>query len=163
MQEEIEQKTVTLSINATKFTGRVLKAAVSKYLAHRRNKKLDKQRQKQAEGDVIPHGKQKVKDLIAQNAGVSSIDVSDKDMRGFERIARKYGVDYAVKKVKGQNKYLVFFKARDADAITGALTEFADKKQRQQNRPSVRKVLRRLRSMMPTRDPERNRREERSR
>ena len=40
MQEEVENRTLTLTVNATKFTGRVLKAALSKYLAHRKNKKL---------------------------------------------------------------------------------------------------------------------------
>ena len=164
MQEEIEQKTMTLSINATKFSGRVLKAAVSKFLAHRRNKKLEKQHEKQAKGDVVPHGKQKVKDLIGQNQGVSNVDVSDKDMKGFDRIARKYGVDYAVKHIKGQNKYLVFFKSRDADAITGALTEFADKKDRQKDRPSLRKALHRMRILAQRQTPPvRNQHQERSR
>ena len=164
MQEEVEQKTMTLSINATKFSGRVLKAAVSKYLAHRRNSKTEKKHEKQSYQDVIPHGKQKMKDLIGQNQGVSNIDVSDKDMKGFERIARKYGVDYAVKRVKGQNKYLVFFKSRDADAITGALTEFADKKQRQQNRPSLRKMLQKMKLRAQHQAPPvRNQHQERSR
>ena len=100
---------MTLSINATKFSGRVLKAAITKYLAHRSAKKHERQREK---ADVIPHGKQKVKELIGQNAGVANVDIKDEDLKGFERIARKYGVDYAVKRVKGQNKYLVFFKSR---------------------------------------------------
>lgn len=157
MQEEIEQKTMTLSINATKFSGRVLKAAITKYLAHRRDKKHTHQ-------DVIPHGKQKMKDLVGQNQGVSNIDVSDKDMKGFERIARKYGVDYAVKQVKGQNKYLVFFKSRDADAITGALTEFADQKERQKNRPSLRKALHRMKILAQHQSPPvKNQHQERSR
>lgn len=38
MQEEVENRTLTLGINTTKFTGRVLKAALSKYLAHRKEK-----------------------------------------------------------------------------------------------------------------------------
>ena len=159
MQEEIVQRTENLAVNTTKLSARVLLKAIRWYLAHRKNKKLEKE----ALANQPKHGKQTVKELIGQDAGVSTIDVAKTGLKDFQKVARKYGVDYAVKKVKGQNKYLVFFKARDADAITGALTEFADKKQRQQNRPSVRKVLRRLRSMMPTRDPERNRREERSR
>ena len=74
-------------------------------VAHRSAKKHERQREKT---DVIPHGKQKVKELIGQNAGVANVDIKDEDLKGFERIARKYGVDYAVKRVKGQNKYLVF-------------------------------------------------------
>ena len=46
MQEEIENKSITLIINCTKFTGRVLKSAISKYLAYRsvkhREKKMDR-------------------------------------------------------------------------------------------------------------------------
>ena len=94
---------------------------------------------------MVPHGKQKVKELIGQNAGVANVDVKDEDLKGFERIARKYGVDYAVKRVKGQDKYLVFFKSRDADAITSALTEYTQKKTRDQNRPSLRKMLNKMR------------------
>lgn len=39
MQEEVENRTVTLVISSTKLTGRMLKSAISKYLAHRRARK----------------------------------------------------------------------------------------------------------------------------
>ena len=42
MQEEVESRTLTLIINGSKLTGRTLKSAMSQYLAHRRNKKLDR-------------------------------------------------------------------------------------------------------------------------
>ena len=152
---------MTLSIDATKFSGKVLKAAISKYLEHRKNVKADKKHAQQTQGGVIPRGKQKLKDLIGQNVSVSTVNVSDKDMRGFDRIARKYGVDYAVRKVKGQNRYLVFFKSRDAGAITSALTEYSARKWRQQSRPSLRKVLRRLRAAIQrTTPPVRNQHQE---
>ena len=41
MQEEVENRTLTLVVSGTKFTGRLFKAAISKYMAHRREKKLD--------------------------------------------------------------------------------------------------------------------------
>ena len=41
-----------------------------------------------------------MKQLIGQNQGVSTIESNDPEIKNFERIARKYGVDYAVKKVK---------------------------------------------------------------
>ena len=40
MQEEVENRTLTLVVSGTKFTGRLFKAAISKYMAHRREKKL---------------------------------------------------------------------------------------------------------------------------
>lgn len=43
-------------------------------------------------------GKQTVKQLIGQNQGVSNLEITDPSIREFEKIARKYGVDYAVKK-----------------------------------------------------------------
>ena len=58
MQEEVENKTLTLIVSGTKFTGRLLKAAISKYAAHRRNVKLDKQRRR--ETPVVHRGRQTV-------------------------------------------------------------------------------------------------------
>ncbi len=135
MQEEVENRTVTLAINGTKFSAGLLKSAIAKFLAHRKE---------------IPHGRQSVKQLIGQNQGVSSIEVSDSSMRDFDRVARKYGVDYAVRRDRSAcpPKFLVFFKARDADAITAAFNEYAgDKlKNRRKSRGRVRpSVLRRLR------------------
>lgn len=96
MQEEVENRTLTLVVSGTKFTGRLFKAAISKYMAHRREKKLNKQRGR--DSPVTPKGKQTVKQLIGQNQGVSNIEINDPSIRDFERIARKYGVDYAVKR-----------------------------------------------------------------
>ena len=60
MQEEVDSRTVALSIRAAKFTGRLFKAAIGKYMAHRKEKKLQKAR----DGPVKPCGKQTVKQLI---------------------------------------------------------------------------------------------------
>lgn len=120
MQEEIENRTVALSITAVKFTGNVLKTAISKYMQHLNQKSHD--------SSVKPQGKQSVKELVGQNQGVTNIEI-DKDIGQFDRIARKYGVDYAVKKVhdESKTKYLVFFKGRDTDAITSAFKEYTQK------------------------------------
>ena len=128
MQEEVENRTLTLVVNGTKFTGRLFKAAITKYLAHRKEKKLNKQRSRDA--PVKPQGKQTVKQLIGQNQGVSNIEITDPSIKEFEKIARKYGVDYAVKKDRSTSppKYLIFFKGRDADALTAAFTEYTGKK-----------------------------------
>ena len=140
MQEEVENRTLTLVVSGTKFTGRLMKAAITKYLAHRKEKKL--QKQKSRDTPVIPHGKQTVKQLIGQNQGVSNIEITDPSIKEFEKIARKYGVDYAVKKDRSSSppKYLIFFKGRDADALTAAFTEYTGKKVRKaekSERPSV--------------------------
>ena len=75
MQEEVENRTLTLVVSGTKLTGRLFKAAIAKYMAYRKEKKLQKQRSRDA--PVIPHGKQTVKQLIGQNQGVSNIEITD--------------------------------------------------------------------------------------
>ena len=125
MQEEVENRAVTLVISATKLTGRLLKAAILKYLASRKEKRLQKARA----APEKPTGKQTVKQLIGQNQGVSNIEITDSNIKSFERVARKYGVDFAVKKDRSVSppKYLVFFKGRDADALTAAFREYTAK------------------------------------
>ena len=61
MQEEVENKTLTLMVNGTRFTGRMFKAAIAKYMAHRREVKHQKQQKR--DSPVIPHGKQTVKQI----------------------------------------------------------------------------------------------------
>ena len=140
MQEEVENRTLTLVVSGTKFTGRLLKAAITKYLAHRKEKKL--QKQKSRDTPVIPHGKQTVKQLIGQNQGVSNIEITDSNIKAFESTAKKYNIDFSLKKVKGeQTRYLVFFKGRDADVMTAAFQEFSAKKLNREKKPSIRKAL----------------------
>ena len=147
MQEEVENKTLTLIVSGTKFTGRLLKAAITKYMAHRKEVKVEKRRKR--ETPVVHRGKQTVKQLTQQNQGVSNIDIQDKEIRQFERIARKYGVDYAVKKDRSTSppKYMIFFKGRDADAITAAFQEYRGRKLRRENRPSVLERLEQYKDM----------------
>jgi len=137
---------VTLIISGAKLTGRVLKAAIVKYLAHRKEKKNAKARA----GPVVPHGRQTVKQLVGQNAGVSNIEITDSNIRSFDRVARQYGVDYAVKKDRSVSppKYLVFFKARDADALTAAFTEFTAKTVNRAKKPSVLSRLRQFKDLV---------------
>ena len=135
MQEEVENRAVTLVISATKLTGRLLKAAILKYLASRKEKRLQKARA----APEKPTGKQTVKQLVGQNQGVANIEISDKNIKDFDRVARKYGVDYAVKKDKTLSppKYMVFFKARDADALTAAFEEYTRNTAKKRQKPSL--------------------------
>ena len=140
MQEEVENRTLTLVVSGTKFTGRLFKAAITKYLAHRKEKKL--QKQKSRDTPVIPRGKQTVKQLSGQNQGVSNIEITDSNIKAFESTAKKYNIDFSLKKVKGeQTRYLVFFKGRDADVMTAAFQEFSAKKLNRDKKPSIRKAL----------------------
>ena len=163
MQEEVENRTLTLVVNGTNFSGRLLKAAVSKYMTHRREKKLEGQRNR--DSPVIPKGKQSVKQLIGQNQGVSNIEITDPSIKEFEKIARKYGVDYAVKKDRSSSppKYLIFFKGRDADALTAAFTEYTSKKVKKAQkteRPSILEKLGKFKELLQNTVMDRHKRKE---
>ena len=140
MQEEVENRTVNLMISTTKLTWRALVTGYRKFQQYRAKVKAGKE---------APHGKQTVKKLIGQNKGVSSIDIANTGIRDFDRIAKKYGVDYAIKKDRSVSppKYLVFFKARDADALTAAFNEYSAKQMNRSQNPSVLKQLSRFKEL----------------
>ena len=137
MQEEVEQKTVALIISTGKLTGRELKKAMLKVLAHMKDKKNHPN---------IPQGKQSVKQLAKQGQGMTSIEITDQNIKDFERVARKYGVDFAVMKDKHEvpPKYVIYFKGKDADAITNAFKEYTSDMVKKAARPSVLAELRKL-------------------
>ena len=137
MQEEVEQKTVALVISAGKLTGRELKKAIATLLAHMKDKKNHPN---------IPQGKQTVKQLAGQGQGMTSIEITDQNIKDFERVAKKYGVDFAVMKDKHEipPKYVVYFKGKDADAITNAFKEYTADMVKKAARPSVLAELRKL-------------------
>ncbi|HCY94735.1 PcfB family protein [Treponema denticola] len=64
-------------------------------------------------------------------------------MKDFEGTAKKYGIDFALKKDISENppRYLVFFKGRDADVMEPAFKEYMAKNLRKEKKPSVKKAL----------------------
>lgn len=131
MQEEVTQKTIALVFKSSRLTADVLKKAMKLYLEHRKA------------GKQATHGKMSVKKLVGQGMGASSIEVTDNNIKSFERVARKYNVDFAVKKDKTVEppKYMVFFKGKDADVITQAFKEFVKVNEKKRGRVSVREKL----------------------
>ena len=142
MEEEVTQRTIALSIRTAKLTGNVLRVALRKFLAaqHQKGKNPYKQ------------GKQTVKELVGQNAGVSNIEINDGNIKSFERVAKKYGIDYALKKDKSENppKYLVFFKGRDTDVLKQAFKEYVGKPMKQKDKHSIMEKLTHFKAVFAT-------------
>ena len=149
MQDEINEKTVAISIKATKLTAQTLQKALKLLLA---------QMKKQHDKNKIPHGKQTLKQLARQDAGLSNIEITEGNIKEFESTAKKYGVDFALKKDSTENppRYLVFFKSRDADALTEAFREFSAKKLQRDKKPSIRKLLSKLKEAAQSRNAQRD-------
>ena len=125
MQEEIEQKSFNLMISTTKLSARTVLNAVKAAIRLYQSK--------------ASQGKQSVRTLLRQNRGVSSVEISKTGIKGFERYAKKYGIDYAIRKDSSEvpPKYLVFFKAPDAEAFQSAFKEYSASLLSKSKRPSV--------------------------
>lgn len=141
MQEEIENRTVNLAISTTKLTARGIIRLAAKGLVYIKRKSREA-----ALKNEKPDGRQTIQQLIGQNQGVTNIDISQTDLKGFEKYARKYVVDYAITKDKSvfPPKYLVFFKARDADAMTAAFNAYSAEVLAKSKRPSTLNRLHKL-------------------
>ena len=128
MQEQIDRESVAITMKATKLTAKGL-ATVLKAAARWIGKK-----HKEAQ---TPHGKQSVKKLMNHNVPTNTIPIEG-DSGLFEKVARKWSVDYAFHKTD-KNKYLLLFKSGQADAITAAFSEYSAEvmKRAKDKRPRV--------------------------
>ena len=149
-QDQINEKTVSLTVRGTRLTARMLAKALSLML-----REMKKQHSKAV--NKTYKGRQTVKQLVRQGEGVSNIEITDGNIKSFEGVARKYGVDFALKKDSSVEppKWLVFFKGKDADALTAAFSEFTAKTlNRKAEKPSVVTLLRKMKDLvkLPTVD-----------
>ena len=126
MQEEVENRTVNIVVMTTRLTARSMIDGLQKYMneqsqmkQHARQKKQDvklesKYRQKEQRKAEGPHGKQTVKQLVRHSNGLKQVPVQGEHLREFEKVLKKYGVDFAVmRETKGDTpRYLVFSRRR---------------------------------------------------
>ena len=118
--EQLNDKAVALTVKGAKITGRALAQAMQAFL-----KKMKEPHNK--------HGKQSIKSLTKQGASLSNIEITEKNIGSFKRIARKYNIDFALKRDDAESlagdgrspKWMVFFKAKDADSLTAAFNEYS--------------------------------------
>ena len=146
MQDEVNEKTVSLCIRCGKVTANLLKAAMKKALTkmEQEKQKLQGQKQpKQDKEDKTYKGKQSMDKLMKQNVQLSNIEITDGNIKSFEQVAKKYSIDFSLKKdvTADPPRYYVFFKARDADVMTAAFKEYTGKSLNKDKKPSVRKKL----------------------
>ena len=112
----MSRRTIAVSMKAGKLTARSLA-----YVLRAVGRKIAKEYR----ASKTPHGKQTVKKLMAHSGEKNSIELSG-DTKQFDRVARKWNVDYAFYQT-GPDKYLLFFKSQQADAITACFSEYSKK------------------------------------
>ena len=91
MQEEVTQRTVALCVEATKLSAGMLQQAMKKVLD-------EMQKGVTGHKTKLHHGKQTLRQLMKHNTGVSNIEITDQNIRAFSATAKKYGIDFALKK-----------------------------------------------------------------
>ncbi len=133
MQEDLERRTFAVSATASRLTGRALAKILAAVMRQIRQARSNAQ---------TPQGRQSVDKLMNHRANTNAIPL-DGETRLFDRIARKYNVDYAFHKT-GPKKYLLFFKAGQADAITQCFAEYTKRAMSKSRKPSLAKNMERL-------------------
>lgn len=161
MQEEVNEKTISLCVQCSRMTAGILKTVMRKSLndlernmqkhgqvkqAEKNGRANEKGRRKEQrrQAKKTPRGKQTMKNLMAKGAQLTNILITDDNIKSFDRIARKYGIDYSLKRDNSVTppKYLVFFRAKDVDVMTAAFREYTGVTMNKAKKPSIRKKLR---------------------
>ena len=150
MQEEVNKKVFALIIKSTKLTSSVLREAMKMYLNHRKNKKQN------------THGKTTVKKLVGEGNGASTIEINEGNSKDFERVAKKYNIDFAVKKDKTAEppKYIIFFKAKDSDVLAQAFKEYVFQNEKKKDKVSIKEKLLHFKEIVKNRNKNKERQRE---
>ena len=110
------KKTIDLTMKTEKITSEILKTAMQEFLSGKAEKKA----------------RMSYRQLENKSASkLDSIEVSESNIGDFTATARKYDVDFALKKDKSTQPptYHVFFSAAKSDSFKKAFTEYAGKMQ----------------------------------
>lgn len=141
MQQEAEERTVGLVVQSSKMTASLFFRAIQYYLREHKNKKVTN----------ISHKPKKVriKNILKDDAGVSNVEIQDKSIKQFERLAKKNGVKYAIKKDKSTTPptFYIFFRSKDAEMIEYTLREFAKKQLSRDKEPVIKQKIEKFKEL----------------
>lgn len=132
MNDEINRESLQLACKVANVTYEEIKKGIEKLIAELKDNKQNT--------PDVKHGKQSLKELSAQNAGLTSLELKDPNLRLLNKEMKKCGIDFSPVKT-GKGEYLLFFKGRDADAMTHAFNQYTKKLVKQAQKPSIRKML----------------------
>ena len=115
IQSHTNDRSIALSIKATKITARLLAQAMQAFLRH-------------AQKPTEKHGKQSIKSLTKSGASIANVEIpADSGIKSFTKTARKYNIGFALKKDKSTDppNWIVFFKSKDSKSMDAAFKEFS--------------------------------------
>ena len=100
---------------AKNITARMLQHAIQEYLKKSRE---------------LQHGQQSLAKLVKHGSKLESLEITDQNIKAFERIAKKHGIDFSLEKDRFSTEpvYYVFFKSQDVEVMHHAFREYAHMK-----------------------------------
>lgn len=140
MQEEVNEKTISICVKGGKISEELLRKAIVKVVQHMTASKQKSTVKKESQ---VKQGKTSLKQMMKDGSQLQNIEITNSNIKSFERVARKYGVTYSLKKDRSTEppRYLVFFRAKDVDVITAAFKEYAGVAMAKEKKVSIRKKL----------------------
>ncbi len=167
MEEEVNQRVATMIVSTSKMSAGVLARAMQRFLANE-HQAINRHAMEKQAAKAQEHGKMKFKDLMAQNVGTEDLPIKEYNIRSFDKVAKKYNIDYAIKKDSSEDipKYFIFFKSRDRASMTLAFKEFIKKNDEERLKKPMKQKLREYEEMRKKlniqRSKEKHRHQERS-
>lgn len=127
MAKNISEDMVAIAIKGAKITENVFKEAMLQALKQKEFKNT---------------GKHRVNTLLKDGSSLQSIEVNEQNIKSFEQSARKFDINYALKKEPVSGTYLVFFKGKDTEQVYKAFSDYAKNHiQQEKEKPSVVKQI----------------------
>ena len=145
LHEEVNDKSVSLAVRVGTLAAGEIRKAMDNALADWKKGRQSKNTPKRTES--VKHGKQTLKQLSKQNAGLSSVELKTPDLRLLYGAMKRNSVDFACVK-DGKGKYTLFFKGRDADAIKRGFQQYTRKLTTR--KASISKVLMAMKELAKT-------------
>ena len=151
MQSYTNERSVAISIKAAKLTARLLAKSMQAFL-------------QKSKSSSEKHGEQSIKSLTKSGAVLESVEIpGDSDIGSFKKTARKYNINFHVKKDDAANtgdgtsvpSWIVFFKAKDAKSMDMAFKEFSQSVLAEKApKPSIAKEMERFKDIAKGQTPE---------
>ena len=117
VQSHTNDRCVAISVKTAKLTARLMAQAMRAF--------MNKARKAGATGK---HGEQSLKSLTKSGATIENVGIpAESDINSFKKTARKYNIDFALKKDTSTNppNWIIFFKSKDAKTMDAAFKEFS--------------------------------------
>ena len=116
-------------------------------------------------GNKQYHGKQTIKQLVGSGAKLEDIPINAENVGDFKATARKYGIDYSLKRSTNGEKprYIVFFKAKDINVLNAAFKDYSARVVENERKKSIKARIHEDRTAERTQNRERTREKKKDR